>query len=316
MSDLLRTEMEQLIAREQLPPSFYSLAARFYLPLADAIARAQIQAGHPWILGINGAQGTGKSTLSQFLELFLQHQHGLRCTSLSIDDFYYTRAEREKLARETHPLLITRGVPGTHDLALGMSVCEQLLAADADTETLIPRFDKASDDRLPPDQWTRHEGTTDVLILEGWCVGNRPQPPDTLGEPLNELERREDPDGQWRRYANIHLQYYQKWFRTIDQLIMLKAPSMRAIYRWRTEQEQKLASRHRDVEGRDNRIMDQAAINRFIQHYERITAFALQEMPDRADCVFHLNEQHAISRVTGPLADALNVPGGDSDERG
>ena len=311
MSETLRTEMERLIERESLPTSFYSLAACHYLPLSDAIAAARQRADRPWMVGINGAQGTGKSTLGQFLELFLGHKHGLNCVSISLDDFYYTREEREQLATTTHPLLITRGVPGTHDLALGISVCQQLLAAGEDSSTLIPRFDKANDDRAPAIRWRRHVGKTDVLLLEGWCVGNRPQPPDTIGEPMNTLERDEDPDGNWRRYVNIHLQYYQKWFRMLDQLIMLKAPSMGAIYRWRNEQEQKLAARH---EGDASRIMNREQIARFIQHYERLTSFALKEMPDRADCVFHLDEQHSITRVSGPLADTMGfTEGGDSD---
>lgn len=299
MSETLRTEMERLIERERLPSSFYSLAACYYLPLSDAIAAARQRADRPWMVGINGAQGTGKSTLGQFLELFLSHKHGLNCVSISIDDFYYTREEREQLAASTHPLLITRGVPGTHDLALGISVCQQLLAAGENSVTLIPRFDKANDDRVPAAHWRRHTGKTDVLLLEGWCVGNRPQPPDTLGDPINTLERDEDADGHWRRYVNIHLQYYQQWFQMLDQLVMLKAPSMAAIYRWRNEQELKLAARHT---GDNSRIMNKAQIARFIQHYERLTSFALQEMPARANCVFHLDEKHSVTRVSGPLA--------------
>lgn len=309
MSEQLRTKMEQLIEREKLPSSFYSLAARYYLPLSDVIAATHKQTGRPWMVGVNGAQGTGKSTLGHFLELFLQHKHGLNCVCLSIDDMYYTRAEREQLAVNTHPLLITRGVPGTHDLALGISVCEQLLAADEHSETRIPRFNKAIDDRLPIEQWSVHRGKTDVLLLEGWCVGNRPQPPDTLGEPINALERDEDPDCRWRRYANIQLQYYQRWFKKLDQLIMLKAPSMAAIYNWRNEQEAKLAA---SFQGETNRIMSSDDISRFVQHYERLTTYALQEMPQRADCVFHLNEAHNITQVSGPLAPAMGfTPGSD-----
>lgn len=301
--------MEQLIEREKLPSSFYSLAARFYLPLSDTIAKAQQQAGKPVMIGINGAQGTGKSTLGHFLELFLQHKHNLNCVCLSIDDMYYTRAEREQLAANTHPLLITRGVPGTHDLSLGISVCEQLLAADENSQTRIPRFNKAIDDRLPVEQWSLHEGKTDVLLLEGWCVGNRPQDPDTLGEPINQLERDEDPNGQWRRYVNIQLQYYQDWFNRLDQLIMLKAPSMAAIYRWRNEQEAKLAASY---QGDKHRIMSTEEISRFVQHYERLTTFALEEMPQRADCVFHLNEAHNITRVSGPLATTMGFDTGSN----
>lgn len=306
MSELLRTEMEQLIQQEQLPAKFYYLAARYYLPLADVVADAQREAGRPWMIGINGAQGTGKSTLSRFLQLFLERRHALRCTVLSIDDFYYTREERGQLARNTHPLLKTRGVPGTHDVSLGIAVCEQLLAADEQTVTRIPRFDKAADDRCPPPEWTRHNGRTDVLLFEGWCVGSRPQLPDSLGRPVNTLEEIEDADGRWRQYVNNSLQHYQPWFAMIDQLAMLKAPSMAAVFRWRLEQEQKLAAKHR---GDDNRIMNEQQIVRFVQHYERLTAYSLGEMPQRADCVFYLDEQHDVSRVGGPLA--ASMPLGD-----
>lgn len=308
MSEELRTEMEQLIQQEKLPPKFYYLAARYYLPLADQIARAQQQAGRTWIVGVNGAQGTGKSTLGRFIQLFLQRSHKLRCVTLSIDDFYYTREEREQLARNTHPLLVTRGVPGTHDVSLGIAVCKQLQVADQSSMTMIPRFDKAVDDRAPPDKWTRHTGATDVILFEGWCVGNRPQLPDTLSEPINALETREDAEGHWRQYVNNSLQHYQPWFAMIDQLVMLKAPSMAAIFRWRLEQEQKLADSH---QGKDNRIMNSTQINRFVQHYERLTTFALEEMPQRAACVFHLNEAHDITHVSGPLAGAIEQYGGE-----
>lgn len=309
MSDSLRTEMEQLIEQEQLPPRFYYLAARYYLPLADTIAAAQRKAGRPWMVGVNGAQGTGKSTLGRFLELFLQHRHQLRCATLSIDDFYYTRQERELLAKNTHPLLLTRGVPGTHDVSLGITTCQQLLAATDQSTTLIPRFDKALDDRYEMGCWSRHMGNTDVLLFEGWCVGNRPQLPEDLKTPINKLEAEEDSDGRWRQYVNNSLQHYQPWFKMIDQLVMLKAPSMGAIFRWRLEQEQKLAEKHR---GDTTRIMDSEQIKRFVQHYERLTTFALEEMPKRADCVFHINEEHDISEVSGPLADTIRVNGGNN----
>ena len=315
MSELLRTEMERLIEQEQLPSSFYPLAARFYLPLADAIADVKKRADRPWMVGINGAQGTGKSTLCRFLELVLRNQHHMNCVSISIDDLYYTRQEREQLAKNTHPLLITRGVPGTHDVSLGINVCKQLLAADENTQTLIPRFNKARDDRFEPEQWTKYRGKIDVLLFEGWCVGNRPQLPDALSEPVNALEQQEDSNGNWRRYVNNSLQYYQPWFDMLDQLVMLKAPSMAAIFRWREEQEQKLAARH-PASAKDNRIMNSAQIKRFVEHYERLTTFNLEDMPERADCVYHLNEAHLITRVSGPLAATMKLDDGLSDHAG
>ena len=302
MNTELRNQVQQLIERERLPEEFHTFAAQFYLPLADVIADSRHNAGRPWMVGINGAQGTGKSTMAQFLQLFLEHKHHLRCASISLDDIYLTRAERTALAASVHPLLITRGVPGTHDLALGISVCKQLLGADDAAEIPIPRFDKATDDRLPAEQWTLHKGKTDVLLLEGWCIGSRPQALDALDAPINGLESAEDPQGVWRRYVNARLHDYQQWFAMIDQLIMLKAPSMNAIYRWRGEQEQKLAASAR---GNMLRIMSADQIRRFIQHYERVTTFGLTDIPPRADLVFHLDEAHAIAHVTGPLAKAL-----------
>lgn len=304
MSESLRTEMEHLMRQEKLPASFLALAMQYYRPLADAVASAQRRAGRAWMLGVNGAQGTGKSTLASVMALFLEQLHGLRCVSLSIDDLYYTRAQRQQLAREQHPLLKTRGVPGTHDLELGMDVCRRLLSADEHSTTLIPRFNKALDDRYPAEQWTEHCGRIDVLIFEGWCVGNQPQPPEALDEAVNELEYSEDADGSWRRYVNDCLQAYQPWFAMIDQLVMLRAPSMAAIFRWRLEQERKLAATH---QGDASRIMNEQQINRFIQHYERLTTYALAEMPQRADCVFHLNEAHDIVAVSGKLGEMIKA---------
>src|SRR6187402_352808 len=83
--------------------------ARFAAPIAHASS--------PFILGISGLQGSGKSTLAASL-IEAAKERGWSAVSLSLDDVYLTRAEREALGRQVHPLLRTRGVPGTHDLTL------------------------------------------------------------------------------------------------------------------------------------------------------------------------------------------------------
>jgi D-glycerate 3-kinase len=235
------------------------------------------------LAGLCGAQGSGKSTLAAGLAARFERE-GVPTAILSIDDLYLTRAERERLARDVHPLLRTRGVPGTHDVALGLSVITDLAAG---RPARLPRFDKAIDDRAPASRWPVAPAGTRLLILEGWCVGARPQAGEALAEPANTLERDEDPDGIWRGFANAALAgAYQALFGRIDPLILLAAPGFDIVLRWRIEQEHQL---RRERGGG----MDDAGVARFIRHYERLTRHILAEMPGRADLVLPLAEDRA-----------------------
>ncbi|WP_340264632.1 kinase [Sphingobium mellinum] len=239
------------------------------------------------VLGLCGAQGSGKSTLAAGLKQGFERS-GVPTALLSIDDLYRTRAEREALARTVHPLLRTRGVPGTHDIAIGIDAIARL---DRGEPALLPRFDKGADDRLPESGWQRAEAGTRLLLLEGWCVGARPQQAAALAEPINALEREEDAQGVWRHFANDALAgSYQALFGRIDRLVLLAAPSFDVVLRWRAEQEEAL---RRSVPGGDG-VMTDAALARFVQHYERLTRHILAEMPGRADLVIELGEDRAV----------------------
>lgn len=271
-----------------------------YLPLAAALKQRATDQDTPLMVGVNGAQGAGKSTFCRLLQLVLEHGFGMRAVNLSIDDLYLTRAERADLAKRVHPLFATRGVPGTHDVALGMRLFDDLAQLGAGQTLMIPQFDKATDDRRPRANWLPVEGPIDLILFEGWCVGTRPQPDDTLDQPINRLERDEDPTGVWRRTVNHQLEtVYRELFERLDLLIMLKVPGMQSVLQWRGKQERKLAAAHSDE--MLQRIMDSSALERFIMHYERLTRATLAEMPDRADLVLTLNEAHqfAGSRVNG-----------------
>lgn len=242
----------------------------------------RLNARSPVVFGICGAQGSGKSTLAGQLARELRDK-GMAVAALSLDDLYLTRAEREALARDVHPLLRTRGVPGTHDVALGLSLLRDI---DVGKPVLLPRFDKLADDRLPRDRWERVDRPLDVLIFEGWCVGARPQPAGLLGEPINSLERDRDPDGSWRAYVNAALAGdYQRLFEPIDFLTLLAAPTWDVVLEWRIEQE--LDLRQQSL-GHPGIAMDPAEIARFIQHYERLSRYILEEMPARADLTIPL----------------------------
>lgn len=235
-------------------------------------------------LGICGAQGSGKSTLVAALAERLRGA-GLRVAVLSLDDLYLTRAERQQLARAVHPLFATRGVPGTHDVALGLATLAALGRGEA---APLPRFDKGTDDRTAPSEWPRAPENTQVALFEGWCVGALPQPPGALSAPVNALEAAEDPDGRWRRHVNAALaRDYAPLWDAIDRLVLIAAPGWHAVAGWREEQEAKLRSHAAGA-------MTTDAVARFIRHYERLTRWILTEMPARADLTVQIDEARNV----------------------
>lgn len=250
------------------------------------------RAERPFVLGICGAQGSGKSTLSAALAERMRRA-GVVTAVLSIDDLYRTRAERAALAREAHPLFAVRGAPGTHDIGLGLEI---IAALDDGRSARLPRFDKARDDRAAPTAWADAPGDTALLILEGWCVGARAEAPDALTAPINDLEREEDGDGRWRRAVNDALAgEYQTLFDRIDMLVLLAAPGFEVVRDWRIEQEHGLA---RAAGSGGGGVMSDAEVERFIRFYERLTRHILAEMPGRADLVIRLGPDRAPLSIT------------------
>ena len=245
-------------------------------------------------VGICGAQGSGKSTLTATLALRLAEE-GIAAAILSLDDLYLTRADRQTLAATIHPLFASRGVPGTHDVALGLATLDALARGEA---APLPRFAKAADDRTPMASWPHAPQHCQVLLLEGWCLGARTQDDAALAAPLNALEAVEDPDGQWRGHSNAALAGdYQCLFARVDKLILLVAPSWDVVARWREQQEAELRlAAGTDAPG----VMNEAQIARFIQHYERLTRHILEEMPTRADVVLRLGKGREVLGIEHP----------------
>ena len=288
-ANIIEYLIDQGIALEQA-----SLLIPIYVQIAEWIIQKR-QPGTTYLLGVNGAQGSGKSTLSGAVALILKESHLLNVAAFSMDDLYKTRDERMHLAQTIHPLLITRGVPGTHDIKLGLNIIENLCRKEP-IHVALPVFDKSIDDRLPMHEWKSVTTPVDIVILDGWCVGALPQSENELHNPVNALESLEDSRGIWREYVNSCLAtVYQTLFAKLDGLIMLKVPSMACIYEWRGLQEKKLAALH---EGKsDFRIMTSTQLDRFIMHYERLTRHMLGEMSDRADLTLFIDEIHNFTRI-------------------
>jgi D-glycerate 3-kinase len=281
-----RSDLPPVAANEALPVGYLATVERFLAPLAAYIATAADGQGPGFVVGLCGPQGSGKTTGAGVLRGLIARA-GLEAIVLSLDDLYLPLQDRQRLAVEVHPLLKTRGVPGTHDPALGRSLIERLARPG---ETIIPCFDKAIDDRAPPDRWLRVEGPVDVILFEGWCVGARPQAAAALKAPINALERDEDPRGVWRRYVNQALATtYRPLFDRMALLTMLAAPSFDVVLDWRREQERALRAARGKGAG-----MSDAELATFVQHYERLTRHILAEMPDRADVVARLGPEREV----------------------
>lgn len=284
---------EAFLARHDLESSYLLHAQKWFDSLAGSLSAHCNGAFAPLLVAVNGCQGSGKTTLCAYLCALLEAQYGLRALSLSLDDFYLTRAQREALGAGVHPLLGTRGVPGTHDMALLGNTLDALLAPDCDTPVPVPRFDKARDDRRPRKEWDEVAGGVDLILLEGWCLGARPQSAGELVQPINELERDEDSDGRWRNYVNAALRRdFLPLYERVDEWVMLQAPSFACVHNWRLEQEQKL---RRQNAGTGEGLMTEAQLARFIQYYQRLTGHCLKRLPARVNYLYTLDEQRQIT---------------------
>lgn len=291
MIHLTTAAVDGFLARHSLPPSYRESIADHYLPLARWLA-GRVPADARFLLGINGAQGSGKSTLAELLALALA-EAGIGTAVLSLDDFYLTHAERGRLAADVHPLLATRGVPGTHDLGLLRRCLDRLESLGRGQTLAVPRFDKAADDRAPRAGWGVVEGPIALVVLEGWCVGSPPLSGAAGDAPMNALERDHDAAGAWRLRLSEQLAGpYARLWRELDALVHLQVPDFDCVFRWRLEQEQKLAAA---TGGEGAHLMSADAVARFIQHFERVTRNDLDLLPGVADVVIRLREDHGCA---------------------
>ncbi len=251
------------------------------------------------VLALSGLQGSGKSTLARQM-VQRARMRGLHAATLSIDDVYLPRVHRQRLARTVHPLLVTRGPPGTHDLPLAHEVLD---AVQGRRPVALPRFDKLADERLPFAHWQHVQRPLDLLVFEGWFLGTPAEHDEAaLQAPLNALERDADADGVWRRWCNARLasDYPALWQRC-DRLWFLQPPGFSVVPRWRWQQEQGLQAAQPGRSG-----MTRSQLERFVQYYERVSRLALRSLPSLADRVVPLDGER---RVADGRAAEVNPPG-------
>jgi len=244
--------------------------------------------GRSPVFAIAGLQGTGKSTLSaQLVEA--GRARALDVIALSIVDFYLTRRERLALGRRVHPLLATRGPPGTHDIALACRTIDALRRMRAGAVVRLPRFDKIGDRRLPPSRWRVVRKKPDLIVFEGWFLKVPAESERALRPALNSLERDDDEDGVWRRYCNQALHAYEPLWRRFDMLLFLHGPGFEVVPTWRWQQEQTLQSANPQ-----RRAMNRAEVERFVLFFERVSRQALRTLPAIAERTLRIDAQRRI----------------------
>ena len=265
---------------------------KFYLPLADWIYSIFKKDNKTKIIGLSGGQGAGKSTITEILKFILKKKYKLNLCVFSIDDFYKTKIERKLLSKKIHPLFLTRGVPGTHDLNLMIKTIKQLKKKKFKT-VFIPRFNKSIDDRHKRSKWQKIKNQPDVIIFEGWCVGAKHQTNTELKKPLNLIEKKYDPDCKWRKTVNNLLKNrYKKLFNKIDRLVYLQAPNFSHILKWRWLQEQKMK-----LTLKNKKTMSKSQVKNFIMFYERITKHMMKNSSKISDLTIFLDKSHRSKKM-------------------
>ena len=265
----------------------------YLIPLCFWIVDQKKNKSKTLILGLSGGQGIGKTTITSIISIILKKYFNKKTFVISIDDFYKTIKERYKLSQNIHPLLQTRGVPGTHDVKIILNFFRKLNTNNFKLISL-PKFDKSIDDRFKKNKWYKLKKKPDIVILEGWCVGARPQKNKQLIKPVNLMEKNEDMSAKWRKYVNFQLKTkYKKLYSQLTSVIYIKTQSFNLLRSWRIKQERKLKTK----KNINSKVMTNKEVKRFMMTYERITLQMFKDMPKISKVVLSLNKFHQINNI-------------------
>ena len=266
----------------------------FLIPISFWIAK-KAKKNKPCIVGLSGGQGSGKTTISSIISIILKKYFKLNVFTISIDDFYKTRKERFLLSKKIHPLLMTRGVPGTHDVKIMLDFFKRIRRKKF-RSLKPPKFNKAIDDRYNKKLWYSLKKRPDIIIFEGWCVGAKAEKQNALKKSVNSLEKLNDKKLIWRRYVNKQLQSkYKQLYDQLNCLLYIKSKNFSLLRKWRIKQERKLSLKNKKFN--DHKIMSHKEVINFMQTYQRVTQNMLKYVPKYASIILNLNSNQQIKSV-------------------
>ena len=236
-----------------------------------------------------GSQGIGKSSFINIISKTIEKFYDKKILLLSLDNYYLSKKQRLLLSKKIHKLLVTRGVPGTHNIKELVKNVKQFNQEKYPITT--PLFDKLIDDRIKLNKTIKTK--CDILFLEGWCCGSSEIPKKFLYKNINYLEKINDPNNKWRNFYNNKLKIeYKKLFKLFDELIFLKTSSFDNVYKWRLKQEKTNQSKNKK-----SKRMTPNEIKFFIQHYEKITKWMIKDLNKKAQIVIQFEKNHKISSI-------------------
>jgi len=256
---------------------------KYILPIIDNIINSQ---DNKYL--ISGSQGVGKSTISNLLKLVIEKYYKKKVMLLSIDNYYLSKTQRFKLAKKIHPLLLTRGVPGTHNIKKLYQDINQFNKQKF--PITIPHFDKINDDITKKRKIINN---AQILLLEGWCCGSLPIKTKYLNQNVNQLESKYDKKNIWRKYYNSMLKSeYRKVFSMFNKKIYIQPPSFKYVLKWRSLQEKNNAKK-----SNSKNFMNKDKLKKFIQHYEKITKWMMKTMPHEVDILIKIDKNQKIKKL-------------------
>jgi len=290
--DYLKFLNKEKIYKKKMSSNIKNLK-KIYIPIAFWINNKFKKKKNTLLIGLSAGQGAGKTTVANILSIILKIFFKRNVCVISIDDFYKTSKERNRMAKKKHLLFKTRGVPGTHDISLMQNFFTAIKKKNF-KKIKLPRFNKSLDDRFKVSHWYKINKKPEIVLVEGWCVGAKAQKNHSLKKPVNALERDEDKNLVWRTFVNEKLKKeYKKVFSMIDYYIFMKVPNFKMVFKWRLLQENKLIKKIHIK----NKIMSYNNVKRFIMFYQRITLQMIKDLSKSASIVMLLEKNHEIKKI-------------------
>ena len=279
--------MKEKLIENSIKEEFYNISGhilkltdieKIYMPLFKKIRSKKM-------IMIAGSQGSGKSSLSELIRVIYKKHYKKKVAIISIDDFYHSIKKRNQISRDMHPLFSVRGVPGTHDITLLRNILWKIKKKQF--PIYLPIFDKTKDARK---KYRKKISSSDLVILEGWCVGASPLPNDYLFKNINIIEKDSDKQNIWRKNYNRYLKDYQDLFKLFNYYIYILTPSWENVISWKYKQELKLRSQKSNL-----KLLSK--LKEFIMYYEKITRWMMKTSKLNSNILIKVDKYQKFKKI-------------------
>ena len=241
------------------------------------------------VVAVYGPQGSGKTTSTREAAKELNAK-GIPTIAVSLDDYYKPYSKLKEIAHLGNPLLLHRGLPGTHDTAELLQFLKDFAAGKNDLE--VPVYDKslhsgagdrAGNRKVPND--------TQAILVEGWMIGFKPIGETAISSKMDlirdqKLNFIKQPTLKDFVEIDTNLKAYLPIWDHFAALIKLEPLDMHYIYKWRLHQEH-------DLIKSTGQGMSDEEVKTFVDQYW--SSYILYADTFTSDLTFYLNIDHKAS---------------------